>query len=543
MGDKWPRGLFRLFILAALAAGAVFFAPVQLGGSTLFSATVGNSMEPLFHKGDLAVVRRASSYEVGDIVLYQSPTIHRPVLHRIIVIQNDHYFFKGDNNHFVDPGYATSSDLLGKLWFHIPKAGKILSWFGAPLHTAFLAGIAGGLLLLGGGRGKKRRRGQKRDRGSLPTVKLSAPRRFIHRPRKSAENITSLAALSLALVLMIAGFGASLSRTIPVSGYRQTGTFSYVAKTARPDATYPTGFARSGQPLFLSSFKDITIKFAYRFISTLPHHVHGTVSLKALIASDTSWRNLYTLEKTTRFTGDSVKVGGAFDLKQLQTLLTQISLETSSAGSEYTIDLQPVVHIVGTVNGKAVNATFSPVLPFTATPSLLKLNIAQTVAPPGATYAAPSAASTLAAGLNPQQTGRIPGLAPNYLSFARYHFAVSAVRGVGLGLAGLALFVFLSKLLFRRKREVWSVERRIANRYGCVLVDVVSFTDESASSSRSAQVPTFEALATLAQYSERPILRETRGPIPAYAVEDDGRLYVYRPDSLSPVSLLAAEAS
>jgi signal peptidase I len=542
MGNTWRKGLVRLLVLAGLAAGAVFFAPVQLGGSTLYSATVGNSMEPLFHKGDLAIVRRAASYRVGDIVLYESPTIHRPVLHRIIVIQNDHYFFKGDNNDFVDPGYATSGDLLGKLWFHIPKAGSGLSWFGAPLHTALLAGLAVAFLLVGGGTRKKRRRGQSRARGSRPSVKLSGPRRFIHRPRKSAENIISAAALALALVLVIAGFGAPLSRTIAVSGYRQTGAFSYTAKTVRADATYPTGFARSGQPLFLNAFKNINIDFAYRFVSKLPHRVHWTVSLKALIASDSSWRNLYTLEKTTKFTGDSVKIGGSFDLRQLQNLLTQISVETSAAGTDYTIDLQPVVHVTGTVNGKAVSSTFAPVLPFTATPDLLKLNIAQTIAPPGATYTAPSAAATLAAGLNPHQAGSIPGLAPNYLSVARYQFAVSAVRGVGLGLAGFALLAFVSKLLFTRRREVWSAERRIANRYGCVLVDVVSFSD--ASLPHSTQVPTFEALATLAQYSERPILRETRGPSPAYAVEDDGRLYVYRPDTAPPVShLAAAEAS
>ena len=341
---------------------------------------------------------------------------------------------------------------------------------------------------------------------------------------------------------MIAGFGAPLSRTIAVSGYRQTGTFSYTAKTLRADATYPTGFAKSGQPLFLNAFKNINVDFAYRFVSQLPHSVHGTVSLKALIASNSSWQNLYTLEKTTRFTGDSANVGGAFNLQQLQKLLTQISLETSSTGSEYTIDLQPVVHMKGTVNGKAVSSTFSPVLPFTATPALLKLNIAQSVAPPGATYTAPSAAATLAAGLNPHQAGSIPGLAPNYLSLARYYVAVSTARGIGLGLAGLSLLVFFSKLLFTRKREVWSTERRLANRYGCVLVDVVSFSDTSLP--HWTEVPTFEALATLAQYSERPILRETHGQLPAYAVEDDGRLYVYRPTTVPPMSrLAAAEAS
>ena len=54
---------------------------------------------------------------------------------------------------------------------------------------------------------------------------------------------------------------------------------------------------------------------------------------------------------------------------------------------------------------------------------------------------------------------------------------------------------------------------------------------------------TFEALATFAQYCERPILRETRGPMPAYAVEDDGRLYVYRPEVATPVNRTVADVA
>jgi signal peptidase I len=162
------RGLAGILVLAVLVLFWVYFAPVQLGGSTYYSATVGISMEPLFHKGDLAIVRRSSSYRVGEIVLYESAILHRPVLHRIFVIQNGHYFFKGDNNDFVDPGYATSSDLLGKLWIHVPKAGRILSWFGAPAHTALLGGVAATFLFMGGFRKKKRRRRKRSGAGYRP---------------------------------------------------------------------------------------------------------------------------------------------------------------------------------------------------------------------------------------------------------------------------------------------------------------------------------------------------------------------------------------
>lgn len=128
----------------------VLFAPTQLAGSTTYSITSGISMQPLLYKNDLALVRAQSSYHVGNVVLYQSQVLHRPVLHRIILIQNGNYFFKGDNNGFVDPGYATQSELVGKLWLHTPEAGAVLGWFGKPLHAALLAGLAAMVLVLTG---------------------------------------------------------------------------------------------------------------------------------------------------------------------------------------------------------------------------------------------------------------------------------------------------------------------------------------------------------------------------------------------------------
>ena len=119
-------------------------------------------MHPLLYKGDFAVIRAQSTYHVGEVVLYESQVLHKPVLHRIILIQNGNYFFKGDNNDFVDPGYATRSELIGALWFHIPHLGAVLGWFGVPAHASVLAGIAAMAVVLTGAKtstgGRRRRR-------------------------------------------------------------------------------------------------------------------------------------------------------------------------------------------------------------------------------------------------------------------------------------------------------------------------------------------------------------------------------------------------
>jgi signal peptidase I len=551
MGNSHWKRLAALLAMAAFALGAVFFAPVQLGGSTLYSATVGTSMEPRFHKGDLALLRRDSSYRVGDVVLYESPVLHRPVLHRIIVIQNDHYFFKGDNNDFVDPGYATSNDLRGKLWLHVPKAGRVLDWFGAPTHTALLAGIAAAFLLFGGGAGTVRRRHRRRhgSSGRRPSVnslrngsgrasKTVRGPRFVHRPRKSAANVIGGVALLLALAALIAGFGAPTKRVVSVRGFSHAGVFSYRARTVRTVSTYAGGVARTGQPLFLNDFDRVVLGFSYRFSSGPTHHMHGTIALEALVASDSGWRNTLLLQKPTRFDGDLAAVEASLDLRQLRARLNQVSLESGAIGGEYTVALQPIVRVTGTVGGAHVASTFSPVLPFTATSALLELEVMQPTAAPGATSSAPSLAATL----HPTATGDIPGSAANQLSIARYHVRVGAVRRAGLALAAFAVLAFLSKP-FKSRRDVWSHERRVAFRFGCVFVDVASFADSATSARRTTVVPEFEGLAVLARYSRRPILRETRGQSSAYAVEDEGRLYIYRPGAAPAVGRLTAASA
>jgi signal peptidase I len=161
----------------AFAAATVFlvvwilFAPTKLGGSTTYSITDGISMQPLLYKNDLALVRAQTSYHVGEVVLYESQVLHKPVLHRIYLIQNGNYFFKGENNSFVDPGYATRSELIGSLWIHIPWVGNLLGWFAKPAHAALVAAVSTlGVVLTGTipPSGRRRRRGGASSRRRRP---------------------------------------------------------------------------------------------------------------------------------------------------------------------------------------------------------------------------------------------------------------------------------------------------------------------------------------------------------------------------------------
>jgi signal peptidase I len=111
---------FAISLCLLLAAAWWFAAPAQLGGTTTYVLTRGISTEPGIHTGDLAVLRPARAYRVGDVVAYHSELMHTVVMHRIVAIENGSYSFKGDNNSWLDPEQPTRNDLIGALIVRIP---------------------------------------------------------------------------------------------------------------------------------------------------------------------------------------------------------------------------------------------------------------------------------------------------------------------------------------------------------------------------------------------------------------------------------------
>ena len=509
----------------AVAVAAVlwlFLAPVQLGGSVVYTATVGNSMAPRFHKGDLALVRPTSNYSAGDVVLYESPVLRRAVLHRILVVQNGHYFFKGDNNSFVDPGYATRGELLGKLWFRVPAAGKAFGWIGKPAHAALVCAGAVFFLLFGAVGGKATRRRKAQPRQQRRAGVLAFVRHGLRRPRRTPALYVGSLALLLAIVLVPLAFLSPLRKTIALSGaFRNEGTFAYSA-VVKHSAVYPDGILRTGQPIFLSAADRTTISFAYRFRSGLPHTVRGTLALRAQIAGG-GWQHTYVIHKRVRFVGDGAAVHMTVSVRSLQALAQQLAIQSGVVGVSYDVTLEPVVHVTGIAGGKPVDSFFAPTLPFTLSGAALTPNPPQAETLPGADYQAPSAKSALAAAIHPVVAGSIPVYAPNYLTIARYKLADSTGRGLGLGLLVLGILLCLAGQ-FRRRRDLWSNEQRIAFRYECAIIDVASLP----ATGYVVEMTDFEQLAALAHHLDRPILHERHGSGDLYAVDDVARRYCVR---------------
>jgi signal peptidase I len=137
----------------AIALACLVLWPQRWGGTMTYDITHGISMKPAFHTGDLAILRKSSSYQVGDVAAYRSPSLHTTVMHRIKTADHGHYTFKGDNNSFTDPDTVTDKQLLGRLLLRVPKVGLGLGWLVQPVHLAIA--VAGIFLLFSDRRDRK----------------------------------------------------------------------------------------------------------------------------------------------------------------------------------------------------------------------------------------------------------------------------------------------------------------------------------------------------------------------------------------------------
>jgi signal peptidase I len=135
-----------------LAVAAFLLWPERWGGTMTYVITSGTSMQPMFSAGDLAVLRSADDYDVGDVVAYRSAELDRIVMHRVLTDDGGTYTFRGDNNEFADPEELGDDQVLGELALRVPKVGLVAEWLLRPVNL--LLAVAALYLLAGDRRPK-----------------------------------------------------------------------------------------------------------------------------------------------------------------------------------------------------------------------------------------------------------------------------------------------------------------------------------------------------------------------------------------------------
>jgi signal peptidase I len=522
-------GLATLALLIFAGVAWFYFAPTTIGGSTRYVVTRGVSMEPRFHAGDLAIVRPKSEYRVGEVVAYWSTALNTVVLHRIIAKDGNSYEFKGDNNHFIDPVRPTRSELLGKLWLHVPHGGRVLQMLHTPVAAALMCAVLGLLTLFGvkeGGRRRRRRRQGATGSGrpGIPIVNSPPDQR----PFNFGALLTASAvAAAVFLVLGLIAFTRPASRPVPAGiPYSQQVRFGYSAHV-RPGLVYPDGTVNTGDPIFLSLVHQVAISIGYDLRTSAPAELTGTEKVLLQLTGPGGWKRSFVLTPLTRFTGAHTGTQVTLDVPRVQSLLSKVGRLTGGTGfASYTISVVPQIHVKGAVAGHPVDSSFGPALSFQLSPTQLVASGvsrgASSATPPGVTPVSPPKV-----GYSQTQTGALPtapGSKSTTFTFLGASPTISLLRW--LASIGLLLSVALALYAFLRKRsEPFEETFRIRAQYGHMIVPIVGGEDLGWP---PVDVPNIKALVKLAESGQRLILHNRSDNVDTYMVNDEGTVYRYQ---------------
>ena len=298
-------------------------------------------MEPRFHTGDLAVVRPAERYTIGEVVAYRSTLLHVTVLHRIVARYGGRYVFKGDHNNFLDPVRPDRSELLGKLWFRVPHGGVLLGTLHTPYFAAALVGCLGVLTLVGAGeerRRRRRRRSGATSAGHRPAMPVT-PRDHTSAPPLSGGVVLAGAAVAavLFLGLCLVAFTRPASRPVAKSiRYVQEVGFGYRAG-APAGLVYPDGIVRTGDPIFTQLVHRVSFEVAYHFSTTAPHRLAGPEQIALELLGPGGWSRSLPLASPTRFTGDRATARVNLELARVQQLMDQLGRQIGTPSGGFSL--------------------------------------------------------------------------------------------------------------------------------------------------------------------------------------------------------------
>ena len=235
MGRTLP--LLIIGLVAMALAWLVFLRPVSLGGPAGYVVVSGSSMEPTLHAGDLAVTRKQGSYEAGAVVAFRvredEPGAGGRVIHRIVGgSAEERFVMQGDNKEGPDLWRPGGDDILGKMWFSVPRAGRLLAVLQSPVLLAGLAsGVAVFLVLIGPEGAKTKGASEESQRQGRPSR-----RRFPswRRLRRAILSLLPTVVLPAAIaVLLGSGTGSAAGLTVN-GGAIQVFTFSVNLRPAPP---------------------------------------------------------------------------------------------------------------------------------------------------------------------------------------------------------------------------------------------------------------------------------------------------------------------
>lgn len=349
-----------------LLAAAWFFLPTTLGGSTTYVSTFGTSMEPGFTAGDLAILRPSTDYRVGDIVAYDSADLGTTVMHRIVDGDADGFVLQGDNNSWLDEETPAESEVMGRLWLHVPQGGKAITALRSPTVLLLVAAAAGTILLPVVRKPRGRHTRSPRTAARTPLV-FSNPIRARARQVTLAAGVTALVAAVGTSALLLLPDSQTDTRTLPVT---QQGRFTYTGSAVQ-GTTYPTGVIETGDPVWTKLADGLTVSF--EDVVTGATEVAGNVHLDVTVTAPDGWSARLATGPAAPLLQGAATASVPVDPAAASALIDRHYAEIGATGAAGTLTVVPVVEAAGTVEGVPFTAGSPDGLSFAMDETALRL--------------------------------------------------------------------------------------------------------------------------------------------------------------------------
>ena len=154
-GSKNPRGrvfsaiwrvmLILLAVILAISACTLAYdkfvkkskIPSVFGYSMLIVASP--SMTGAIEAGDAIIIKNSDSYAVGDVITYFPEDESFSVTHRIVRMECDKFYTKGDANQSEDSDPVLIEQIVGKVAVKLDKVGYFIEWLKSPVGIIFAA--------------------------------------------------------------------------------------------------------------------------------------------------------------------------------------------------------------------------------------------------------------------------------------------------------------------------------------------------------------------------------------------------------------------
>lgn len=477
-------------VSALLLLGLVAFWPSAAGGSTSFVTTTGNSMAPRLQEGDLVVVRRAPSYEVGDAVAYHSDTLDTTVLHRIVARQGGRFVLQGDNNDFLDPDEPTPEKIIGRQWLHVPGGGVWLDRATHPLVLALLTFglLAGGTLTELGRRRKRPTMSRHRSReGAVSSPPGQRP------PHGGlAAGLAGIGVVALLLAFLAWSRPATHEVTQERPSDRQV-TFSYSAEVSR-SAAYDGTRVRSPRPVFRALTERVVVRYAYR-------GGPGRVTVTAELSAANGWHSSVPLTGPTSFTGEKHTRSVVLDLRELDERAQRAAGVIGVPVDDVTVTIRPRFEL-------SDGSSFAPELPLLLT------------------------ANQLSIGQDTQLHLRDPAMvartvtAPRSLEILGRTMPVTTARILSTVVLAMVMLASLVLAGLARRAASRGEAENIRRRYAGILVPVHPMP--TTPGRPVVDVTEFSTLVKLAERYGLLVLHWDRAGVHTFIVHDQGTTYRYR---------------